>query len=525
MKKLFAFLCFLVVAQSVKSQCSAYLNFGGTGSYVTVEFVASGALNPQYVIDWGDGTIDTASTPFFEHNYQIVDQYVIYYYYNDLDNPNCYFFSLDSIILTGGSCIMDFTVQTVEYAAALQAFSDNTSVPIYTIDWGDGSPVVTADAAMHVYGAPGIYNVCVQMYDADPTLPCELFQCHEIEIFGEGVACDVDLQVSLNNQTATAIINGNAASDVQYIINWGDGSFDTNPVAQHTYANTGLYEACIYYGSAANSECQTSSCIEVNVDPFASDCVFNFVPTVSDLDVTIDVLAAGAADPEYYFTWGDGSEGDFGLPAQHTYVAAGTYEICGIYTDLSNPIGCQITECTTVEVANGSGPCAVDLSISQLGNEVFVTLSGTGASTPGYFLEWGDGSLPLTSPTGSHTYANPGPYEICATYYDEIIFGCSATECETILITDIEEWDGIAFIEAWPLPLDQQLNIRLRLNEPGEVQFRMFDAAGRVIRRFAPYGLSNGERMLSLEVDELPKGVYFLECLTEKGHRTLRIIK
>jgi hypothetical protein len=69
------------------------------------------------------------------------------------------------------------------------------------------------------------------------------------------------------------------------------------------------------------------------------------------------------------------------------------------------------------------------------------------------------------------------------------------------------------------------LNIRLRLNEPGEVQFRLFDAAGRVIRRFTPYGLSNGERMLSLEVDELPKGLYFLECLTEKGQRTLRVVK
>ena len=525
MKNFLSVLFLLVTVHSVKSQCFAYLNFGGTGSYVTVEFVASGAVNPQYIIDWGDGTIDTASTPFFEHNYQIVDQYVIYYYYNDLDNPNCYFFSLDSIILTGGSCIMDFTVQTVEYAAAVQAFSDNTSVPIYTIDWGDGSPVVVADAAMHVYDSPGIYNVCVQMYDADPTLPCELYQCHEIEIFGEGPVCDVDFQVTLNNQTATATINGNAASDVQYIINWGDGTYDTNPEVQHTYANTGLYEACIYYGSSTNNACQTSSCIEVNVDPFASDCVFNFVATANGLDVTIDVLAAGATDPEYFFSWGDGSTGDFGLPAQHTYPVAGTYEICGSYTDLSNPLGCQINDCTTIEVTEGPGPCTVDLTISQLGNEVFVSMSGTGATTPGYFLEWGDGSLPLTTSTGSHTYVNPGPYEICATYYDEIIFGCTATECETVLVTNVEEMNGIALMEVWPIPVYDHLNVRLHLSEPSEIQFRLLDAAGRIARIYTQYSISNDARMFTLDVNEIPEGVYFLECLTDDGSRTVRVVK
>jgi hypothetical protein len=525
MKTIFTFLLLFTLVSSGFSQCEAYLNFGGVGSDLTVEFVASGATNAQYILDWGDGTVDTSSTPLFQHSYTTDGQFVLFYTYQDLDNPNCSYSSFDSIIITGGSCSMNFTVQTIGNVAALEAFSSNTSIPIYTIEWGDGSPTEVADAALHTYASPGNYLVCVQMIDADPTLPCELYECQNIEITGEGSDCEVVLEVAVDVQTATATITGNGGPLAEYIIDWGDGSFDSNPIVEHTYSITNFYNVCVYYGVDGNSGCQTSTCTEVNIDPFASDCYFDFVPVVNGLDVELQVLAAGAADPEFFFDWGDGSPGAYGTPAIYNYSGAGTYEICGTYTDLSNPVACQINVCETVAISTSSGGCEVTLDVTQNGSEISVVAIGTGANLPSYNIDWGDGSLPLLSSTGTHTYTNSGAFEICATYFDELDFACTSTVCETVVVTSVEEARAVALFNARPVPMEDWVQIDYALITPGQIQFRLMDATGRIVEAYAPIQVSNELQTAQLDVSQLPSGVYFLECSTDKGSQSLRLIK
>jgi len=525
MKALVSVLFLLVLANTSIGQCDAYLNIGGIGSYVSIEFIANGAVNAQYIIDWGDGSADTSSTPFFEHNYSSDGQFVLFYIYEDLDNPNCYFSSFDSIILTGGSCSMGFNVQTVAFAAALEAFSDNTSIPIFTVDWGDGGPTEVGQSLLHVYAEPGNYLVCVQMVDADPSLPCELYECQNIEILDEGTGCAVDLQVEVDVQTATAVISGSGGSNANYIIDWGDGQFDSNPIVEHTYPIPAIYTVCVYYGIDGNTDCQTSDCTEVNIDPFASDCYFDFVPVVTDLSVDIEVLAAGAIEPEYFFDWGDGSDGEYGIPASHVYNGAGTYEICGTYTDLSNPIACQINVCASVTVSSSSGGCDVVLSVSQSGSEVTVDANGTGAVEPTYFIEWGDGALPLLTSTGSHTYENEGVFEICVTYGDLLNATCSATSCETVVVLGVEEWSGFTSLQVWPNPVEELLHIDFSNVNAGFVNFRLYDAMGRLTRDTGVKQTSGNLNSFVLDVESLVSGAYYLECITSQGSETLRIIK
>lgn len=525
MKTFISFSLALFVSWSMSAQCEAYLNLGGTGSNLTVSFVASGAFNPQYIIDWGDGTADTSSTPFLEHNYTSDGQFVLFYTYQDLDNPACLFTSYDSVILTGGSCSMSFSIQTIALVAALEAFSDNTSIPIYSIDWGDGSPVEVADAALHEYAAPGNYLVCVLMYDADPTLPCELYQCQNIEITGEGSDCAVQVQAEIEAETATLIITGNGGASAEYFIDWGDGSFDENPILQHTYPIPNLYEVCVYYGLEANSACQTSACTEVNIDPAGGDCFFNFVPVSADLNVELEVIAAGALDAEYFFDWGDGSLGSFGLPATHTYSAAGTYEVCGSYTDLDNPIACQVNVCASVTVSSASGGCEVELTIVQTGSDVLLTAVGTGAAEPSYYVEWGDGSLPLLTATGIHTYGAEGAYEICVTYFDALVAGCTSTVCETILITGVDELNEFSLLNAWPNPVGDVLWIEFALHKASETQFVLCDAAGRALMELDKQQASLNSQRSQLDFRNVPAGMYLLECITPQGKRTLRVIK
>lgn len=525
MKTFISFSLALFFSWSLSAQCEAYLNLGGSGSNLTVDFVASGAVNPQYIIDWGDGSADTSSTPFLEHNYASDGQFVLLYTYQDLDNPGCYFTSYDSVILTGGSCSMSFSIQTIALVAALEAFSSNTSIPIYTIDWGDGSPAQVADAGLHEYATPGNYFVCVQMYDADPTLPCELYQCQNIEITGEGSDCAVQVQAEIEAETATLIITGNGGANAEYLIDWGDGSFDANPVVQHIYPIPNLYEVCVYYGLEANSACQTSACTEVNIDPFTGDCYFDFVPLVTELGVEIQVLAAGATEPEYFFDWGDGSSGDYGVPAAHQYSGAGEYLICGTYTDLSNPIACQINVCQSVTLSSSSGGCDVVLTVTQNGNEVLVVAEGTGAVEPTYFVEWGDNELPLLAASGTHTYEAAGAFEVCATYSDLLNAGCSATACETIVITNAEELNAFSQLNAWPNPVVDVLWIEFAMRKASEIQFVLYDAAGRVLLELDKQHASLNSQMAQLDFRNIPAGMYLLDCLTPQGKLTLRVIK
>jgi hypothetical protein len=523
---LITFILFLFTQFSF-SQCTASLNIGGSGSNVTIEFITSGivAVSPEYIIDWGDGTSDTLNTPFFEHEYASDGVYFIMYSYEDLSNPDCSFFSYESILITGGSCSLSFELETVELVATVEAMSENTSVPSYSVDWGDGSPVEIGESLLHEYEQPGYYLVCVTMTDLDPALPCVISDCREIEIIGEGNDCPVDLEVALFVQTAFISVNGNGGPAAEYIIDWGDGTFDMNPVTEHTYDVPAVYTACVYYGVPGNAGCQSSDCAEVNIDPFSGDCFFDFVPVINNLEVELQVFSGGATAPEYFVDWGDGTSGYSELPLSHVYANAGTYLISATYTDVNNILGCQLNANATVTVAAASGVCLLDLSFTQNGNSVSVVAEGSGAQVPTYLINWGDGSDDLSSNSGVHAYQSIGVYQLCVLYEDAADPACSSTLCEEVVISSVgvDESSELSSLSAWPIPASDVLNVEYSLPVNLELQFRLLDASGRPV--LAPVKATGHSKQVKLDIGELSHGVYLLECTTEIGTRIIRIMK
>ena len=512
-------------AQISFSQCSASLNISGSGSTVIIEFIASGADSPEYIIDWGDGTADTLSSPFFEHEYSSDGVFLILYSYEDLSNPGCSFFSYESILITGGSCSLSFELETIELIATVQASSDNSSVPSYSVDWGDGSPVEIGESLLHEYAQPGYYFVCVTMTDLDPALPCEITDCREVEIIGEGNECPVALDVALFLQTANVSVNGNGGPSAEYIIDWGDGTFDMSPVTEHTYAVPAVYTACVYYGVPGNTGCQSSDCAEVNIDPFSGDCFFDFVPVINNLEVELQVFSGGATAPEYFVDWGDGSAGYSDLPLSHVYANAGTYLISATYTDVNNILGCQLNATATVNVTFASGVCALDVSITQNGNTVSVLAEGTGAQEPTYSINWGDGSNDLSESSGQHAYQSIGVYQLCVLYEDASDPACSSTLCEDIVISSVgvDEFGELSSLNVWPNPAADVVYVQYTLPANRNVQFRLLDAAGRPV--MTPVTANGRVQQVTIETDKLSRGVYLLECTTEIGSRIIRLIK
>jgi Secretion system C-terminal sorting domain len=77
--------------------------------------------------------------------------------------------------------------------------------------------------------------------------------------------------------------------------------------------------------------------------------------------------------------------------------------------------------------------CEVQLTFTIDGNTVTASVTGSGATTPSYAIEWGDGSQDLSS-SATHTYVD-GNYNICGAMFDSNNpLGCAVLDCYDIVI-------------------------------------------------------------------------------------------
>lgn len=530
MKNLLASFLFVLTLNGLNAQCFAFFDLTAIGTDATAEFQGSGANNPMYVVDWGDGQIDTSFSSVLEYSYSGPGEYLVIYYYIDLADPSCNYFSFYPHIITGGSCSLTFQTLSLAEAVLVEAQPFNTTVPLFTIDWGDQSEPTADNEGVHAYASPGVYNICVNLTDGDTNFPCDVTQCQLVEVLGSTPGCAVNFDASVQGETVTLDLLGSITPGSDYFIDWGDGSFSEAGDTTHVYPIADFYTICLYYGSPVKGSCQTSVCQEVYVDPFTADCALQFVPVVNGMDVELQILASGAEQPEIYIDWGDGLPGQYGLPAMYSYGAEGSYLICVSYTDLLNPIGCQINSCVDVEIGASPDMCDVSLTVTNGGpdnpNVVSVAAVGSGAQSPTYVVNWGDNSSPLLADAGSHTYAANGAYEICVTYGDEQNPDCIATACQTVNITtSIEEMDGLGVLQISPIPLADRSVVSFNLRYPGEVVLELLDACGRLVIPVYRGSAGQGMTTINWDTQAIASGYYVLRLVTQGGRFTQSVVR
>jgi hypothetical protein len=120
--------------------------------------------------------------------------------------------------------------------------------------------------------------------------------------------------------------------------------------------------------------------------------------------------------------------------------------------------------------------------------------------------------------TNTATQANPvaGTCVGCyGAYY--FIDDVSVTE---YLVTDIQEINIDASISTYPNPFQSSLTIQSEI-ELRDVNITIHDASGKIV--FTKF-LENGDEF-QLALDELQKGVYFMNVSHSRGMKTLRLIK
>lgn len=266
MKNLYLSLLTIFIAASASAQCTLSLNISQDGNSISLISNGVGAVEPAYIIDWGDGTNSFASAD--SHTYTEDGNYTVCVNYLDQSNPvGCSASECQLIVVGGSGCAVEFTQITSGLFVAIEAVGAGGTNPVYTINWGDGTANTVGSESNHNYAASGEYTICVTY----TTNECVAEACETLTVSSD-VPCTVDATFVLEGNTLTVTSTGSGAVSPQFAISWG-GNEPLQLISEgsYTYTQSGTYNVCVVYLDLLNQiTCAATDCQEiilnVNVD-------------------------------------------------------------------------------------------------------------------------------------------------------------------------------------------------------------------------------------------------------------------
>jgi PKD repeat protein len=174
--------------------CTA--DFTAIDSMNTVSFTSTTTAGPgaQYVWSFGDNNYSNAANP--THTYLSPGTYLVCLTVYDAQQNFC-----DStchpVTVQGppGGCVTNFTsIDSIGYVFFISSTNAGPNA-MYVWDFGDGNFANTANPS-HIYAAPGIYTVCLTVYDSMQNI-CDS-TCQTIQVSTVGMTETDALQASLN---------------------------------------------------------------------------------------------------------------------------------------------------------------------------------------------------------------------------------------------------------------------------------------------------------------------------------------
>ena len=208
---------------------------------------------------------------------------------------------------------------------------------------------------------------------------------------------------------------------VAYRWEFGDGATATGRTQVHTYVLPGAYSVTLTVTDNHRDEASATQAIQVEQAAITASFVAN--PLSGEAPLIVNFDASGSFDPagrsiSYAWSFGDGSVGA-GVTTRHTYYAIGVYTVV---LTARNSSGDEDLATATVVVSatpvpGNAMPNAEFTAAPSVGQTpLTVNLDASGSSDSdghitSYKWTFGDGASG-TGATTSHTYADPGIYEI-----------------------------------------------------------------------------------------------------------------
>lgn len=381
--------------------------------------------------DPASGTSDTSTVPNPEHTFSSAGDYIVSLVIYRCEN--------DTVIDT----IHAFAIPVAGFSAADVCYRDsvyfiNTSqtdslaIPLFTWNFGDGSPISNMENPVHYYAAPGAYTVRLVVKGGCSDTITQTVRVYDYPIasFSFADICQSDSAVFIN--TSTAPPDGTIGS-----LKWsfGDGtpidSANLNP--HHLFAAPGDY-TIVLSAYSSNLGCADTARDTISVFPMpAANFNISDICFGDSVECT-NLSAVSSGTISWSWNFGDGSALITTQHPKHKYATAGTYIITLIVTTNS---GCKDTVSKNVvvhalPVAQFTAPINVCHGKIALFNEAS-TIPNTD-TIQSWQWNFSDGSplLNQQNVTGGHLYAATGTYNV--SLIATSAFGCKDTMSKILFV-------------------------------------------------------------------------------------------
>lgn len=361
---------------------------------------------------------------------------------------------------------------------ALTNNADTSFVSVW--DYGDGSPLDTADSPTHTYVSGGTYTACNYITTSCGTDTV----CTTFTVCGSAVTT-ASFGVSTTN--SMAIFSDSSANATSWLWDFGDLNTSTQQNPTHTYASSGTYYVCL---TAINGTCDTAMYCDSVTVCIPAVAQYTYTDSGGGVFAFTDMSTQATS---WMWDFGDATTSSMQNPS-HTYVLNGTYSVCLISTGCSADTTCQvITTC----------PEALTVSFTSTDTSTTATFTSNSSTATSYLWDFGD-STTSTQSDPVHTYANTGLYTVCLTVWN--LCGDSMMYCDTVLliITDDVNVGSENSISIYPNPVTDGATLLVSSSVNGNFSFEIYDAAGKLVRT----QVGSFNQAMRIERAELANGNY-----------------
>jgi hypothetical protein len=414
----------------------------------------------------------------------------------------------DSILVdTSSNCHLnaDFVATVRRDTVFLQSVDSGFNL-LHSWKFGDGTTGFGRNT-MHIYNFPGTY--IITHYVTDSSSNC-IDSAKKTVIINAQVSCKASFVIQKDsiianryNFFSTSTSSGGTISAYNWTIN---GSFASSASNFSKTLSQGKYLVCLTINTTAG--CTSTKCDSLRVDT-SVNCHLNANFTAR---VSRDTVFLAASDSTLHllhqWKFGDGTQG-FGRKLLHIYNAPGVYAITHIVRDSASQCVDSARQFVTISIASRCQASFVTIRDSVHPKQfTFISTSTAQGGTIAAYRWTLDGQA-VSSANAFSTNLKKGVHMVCLTIKTSV--GCVSTKCDSVLVDSIRTKDSIMYVASYPNPVPGgSVNLQLVLENHAKVKVTVYNSHGNVVYT-KERNYSSGFNMLSIPVDDLQRGQYFVD--------------